>query len=188
MACLPPRGWSDTSRGEQGPWRLSPAGPSLSWSVVAGASDLRDSATGPLALVMFHGPNRRHPKRHPPEYSSGAVGVPNVTLGSGTSPSLVNGLLVSRRRLGRQGRRCEAPAPKVTRWAGSFLASPSGLRFSLSLRSTMTPAGSPATKNRGGTAPYALTPMSGHWMATNHDWTTNSRKTSLCKMRGEEAS
>src|ERR1017187_8061233 len=117
MACLPPRGWSDTSRGEQGPWHLSPAGPSLSWSVVAGASDLRDSATGPLALVMFHGPNRRHPKRHPPEYSSGAVGVPNVTLGSGTSPSLVNGLLVSRRRLGRQGRRCEAPAPKVTRRA-----------------------------------------------------------------------
>lgn len=36
---------------------------------------------------------------------------------------------------GRQGRRCEAPARKVTLWVGSCLASPSGLRFSLSLRS-----------------------------------------------------
>jgi hypothetical protein len=35
----------------------------------------------------------------------------------------------------RQGRRCEAPARKVTLRVGSYLASPSGLRFSLSLRS-----------------------------------------------------
>jgi hypothetical protein len=41
--------------------------------------------------------------------------------------------------------RCEAPARLVTLRVGSSLASPSGLRFSLSLCSTMTPAGSPAT-------------------------------------------
>src|ERR1035437_9395425 len=53
----------------------------------------------------------------PPPFGARCVGRPNVTLGSGTSPSLVTGLLVSRRRLGRQGRRCEAPARKVTQRA-----------------------------------------------------------------------
>lgn len=41
--------------------------------------------------------------------------------------------------------RSEAPSRMVTLRVGSSLASPSGLRFSLSLRSTMTPVGSPAT-------------------------------------------
>ena len=57
------------------------------------------------------------------------------------------GLLIVSPPLPASMARCEAPARMMTLRVGSFLASPSGLRFSLSLRSTMTPVGFPATSS-----------------------------------------
>src|SRR5664279_5480505 len=81
MACLPPRGWSDTSTGGRGPGRLSPGGPPLSGSDVDGASDLRDSLSGPSAPIHVRGADRCDstqswllgPRAYPPTLRAAAV-------------------------------------------------------------------------------------------------------------------
>ena len=89
-------------------------------------------------LACHPGSRSRHPRgveRHPattPPPSGARCGGAHPALSS-AAPSPLAGSCHT--VAGRQGRRCEAPARKVTLRVGSCLASPSGLRFSLSLRS-----------------------------------------------------